>query len=228
MKDLRNRNGLEGQIADGIEKEFGRFARQLSKLIPGLDSAADAIPYEEWVAHSDKLNGVIAPLINNVYMQRSGEIIDALGFTSVDWGLVDTNAADWARRYAAELVRNISDTSRAKITQLIPQYFEQQWTQGQLTEQIMGANGSFSRTRAEMIARTEVTNAASQGAQQTAAELARQGIVMVPIWNTRHDEIVSRCPICAPRHGKVIENNEFPPGHPRCRCWVTYEYQKAE
>jgi hypothetical protein len=79
--------------------------------------------------------------------------------------------------------------------------------------------------RAEMIAVTEVTRAASQGEQAIARELARAGIVMTPIWNTNQDDIV--CPLCGPKNGKEIEDGQFPPRHPRCRCWVSYELPKV-
>jgi hypothetical protein len=47
-----------------------------------------------------------------------------------------------------------------------------------------------------------------------AKELEEQGIKMVPIWNTREDEIV--CPICGPRNGLEITDDEYPPIHPNC------------
>jgi hypothetical protein len=49
---------------------------------------------------------------------------------------------------------------------------------------------------------------------------------MVPIWQTSNDERV--CPICGPKHGKEITDGKFPPAHPRCRCWVTYEFPEGE
>jgi len=92
----------------------------------------------------------------------------------------------------------------------------------QLTAQILELIGS--PIRAEMIAVTEVTRAASEGEQAVARELARQGIIMTPFWNTNRDELV--CPICEPRNNQEITDGMFPPAHPRCRCWVNYELPK--
>lgn len=226
MPDLNDRDGWENKLADGVESELQRFARQLGKLIPTLAAVSTQIPLEHWDTHTEKLLAATAPVLHDIFLARSNELIDALGFTSVDWGLVDTAASGWARDYGYNLVTGINATTQDKLRNLIPQYFEQQWTQGQLTEQLMNVHGAFGRTRSEMIARTEVTRAASEGTQQTQRELAQQGITMQPIWRTREDEIV--CPICGPRADlPIVAGNatmgEHPPAHPRCRCWETLE-----
>ena len=146
-------------------------------------------------------------------------------FLGVEWGLVNEAAANWARQYTFELVKDLVDTSRRTLQKLIPQYFEQQMTQGQLREMLTPL---FGPVRAEMIATTEVTRAASEGEQGIAKELSLQGIDMVPIWLTNNDEIVRRCPVCWPRHNKPIEDGQYPPGHPRCRCWVGHVFKKDE
>ena len=224
--DLANREEYEQKIADALEKEFNRFSRELGKLIPALSAAAFDIPGDVLTAHNEKLLATLAPQMRDIMLARAAEIIEALGFTSIDWALVDSAASEFARRYTYELIRGINSTTQQRLQSIIPQFFEQQWTQGQLTEQLMNANGAFGRLRAEMIARTEVTRAASESVQQTKRELQKQGIAMVPVWRTRNDELV--CPICGPRNGLVIEpgndtNGEYPPAHPRCRCGVSLE-----
>ena len=82
-----------------------------------------------------------------------------------------------------------------------------------------------------MIARTEVTRAAVEGERALVKEtndiVSQHGIdPMVPIWQTRNDEIV--CPICGPKHNKEIKDGEYPPAHPRCRCWVTHRLPKMK
>ena len=225
IPDLTGRDAFEDKFNSALYAEFQRFARMLGKVIPGFQSAFDNIPPEEWMKHTDKLNGIISPTMAEVFRTRSSDIIDNLGFTDVDWGLVDTAASDWARSYGGQLVKGITSTTQTRVQQLTADYFEQQWTQGQLTEQLMAENSAFSRKRAEMIARTEVTTAASEGTQETKRQLAKQGVDMVTIHRTRNDEIV--CPICGPRNGEEITANDtHPPLHPRCRCWETLEFAK--
>jgi hypothetical protein len=79
-----------------------------------------------------------------------------------------------------------------------------------------------------MIAITEVTRAAAEGERATVREIAKEGIKMVEVWQTKNDEIV--CTICGPRHGKKVgdgwSRNDGPPAHPRCRCWINHEFEK--
>jgi len=238
VADLSDRDGIEGTFADALAKELARFARMLGSAIPGLESAFASIPQEEWNRHTDKLNGIITPTLSSVFRTRAQDIIRDLGFTDIDWGLIDAESAAWARNYAGRLIGGITDTSQARVRQLVSDYFEKQQTQGELVNKLLldkelrqaltADGGTFSRSRAEMIARTEVTQAVSESTQETKRHLASQGFEMVPIWNTRNDEILRSCPICAPRHNLEIKPDnatmgQYPPGHPRCRCWPTLE-----
>jgi hypothetical protein len=77
--------------------------------------------------------------------------------------------------------------------------------------------------RAKLIATTEVTRAAVQAEVDQVKELAADGIKMVAIWDTQHDNKV--CPICRPRDGKKQGDGwtDPPPAHPGCYCalrWV--------
>ena len=152
---------------------------------------------------------------------------DDFEITGIDWTLVNQDAADWARDYAFDdFAEQITTTSREALQRLIPAYFEEGMTQGELSKALAGV---FSPDRIEMIARTEVTRAASEGEQEIAAQLAAQGVQMQPVWQTRNDELV--CEICGPRNGKKIGvdiMDEYPPAHPRCRCWVTHEFMESD
>jgi len=79
----------------------------------------------------------------------------------------------------------------------------------------------YGRTRAEMIAMTEVNRARSIGQLIATQWLRRKGIEIELIWMTAADERV--CPVCNPLHqtprrvwSRVIPGG--PPAHPRCRC----------
>jgi SPP1 gp7 family putative phage head morphogenesis protein len=82
----------------------------------------------------------------------------------------------------------------------------------------------YGPVRAEMIAVTETTRAAVQGQAALVDELNKEGIVMVATFLTSEDETV--CPICAPLNGKQVDESEFPPLHPRCRCDIAYSFEK--
>ena len=220
MPDVFDRDGKEAAIARVLGREFNRARMALLGLIPGLEEWMTDVAPEFWGDHRANLVSGVTPLMSGVYVSQAATMLDEFEVLGVDWGLVNESAVDWARRHTYDLVTGLTDTSRRTLQKLIPGYFENQWTQGQLRDYLTPTFGSM---RAEMIARTEVTNAASEGEQETARLLAEQGIVMQPVWQTRNDEIVQECPICWPRHNQPINDGEYPAAHPRCRCWVTYE-----
>ena len=221
MPDVLDRDEKEALIAKVLGREFNRTRIELMALIPELDRwLADVAP-EFWERHRAELTKSLAPILAGVFMAQAQTMLADFDFLGVEWGLVNEAASKWATSYTFDLVKNLTDTDRRTLQKLIPQFFENQWTQGQLREQLSPLFGSM---RAEMIARTEVTRAASEGEQTLARQLEAQGIKMIPIWLTRMDEIV--CPICGPRANKKIGveiSDEYPPAHPRCRCWHRYD-----
>lgn len=140
------------------------------------------------------------------------------------WELANNAAAQWALQYSYELVRGLIRTTRDRIADEIEQYVLNSETIGQLMQQIAAGSG-FSEQRAMMIAVTEVTRAFAQGSLES---WRASGVTQGKRWNTNNDEIVAACPICAPLHRMVVPlDAEFPgglfapPGHPRCRCWLS-------
>ena len=140
----------------------------------------------------------------------------------VDWALINEAASAWARQYAGQLIGGIMDTTRRAVGGLIGNFFDQGWTMGDLTSRL---GRIYSPVRADMIAQTEVTRAAAQGELGVVKEIERDaGIRMAAIWFTSNDELV--CPICGPRHEAEQGDGwvQHPPAHPRCRCWVNYDF----
>lgn len=87
--------------------------------------------------------------------------------------------------------------------------------------------GAFPPERAEAIGTTEVTGAASAGAQTAreilADDLRRRGLQVLYHWYTSLDDRV--CPVCRPLHNRPetdwLEDYPLgPPAHPNCRCEV--------
>ena len=239
MGDVADRDEKEAMLARVLGLEFNKARIKLMALIPALEAFVREVSPEFWNEHSTALRSGIAPLLAKFFLDQAEDMLDDYAFLGVDWGLVNTAAADWARKYTFDLVKGITDTSRATLQKLIPQFFENQWTQGQLREAL---SPLFGVVRAEMIARTEVTRAAAQGEEETARLLAEQGIQMIPVWNTREDEIV--CPICgkdglSQRKADGVNGEGRPywtldgveytmPAHPRCRCWETHELPEVD
>jgi len=231
MADVTNRDAKEALISKPLSKEFSRFRIQLLSIIPGMDPWMMDIAPEFWVEHQAGLTAAISPVISGIYIAQAETMLDDFEIFGVDWGLANVDAADWAKQHTFDLVGGISNTSKKFVQGTVQQikdwtnelqisiseYFEKPGTIGQLSTRL---SGTFGTMRAEMIARTEVTRAASMGELQVSKYLAEQGIIMKHIWHTRNDELV--CTLCGPKDEKEIGVEiefGYPPEHPRCRCW---------
>jgi len=129
-------------------------------------------------------------------------------------------AAKWAKRHAAELAKDISETTRQAIADAIA---EQQEEGGDVD--ILAAVGD--ETRADLIARTESMRAANFGQREAWAQAVDAGLLTGDeqrTWIATGDEAL--CPICEALDGATAgldgeypdPGGEGPPAHPRCRC----------
>ncbi len=138
---------------------------------------------------------------------------------TVDWELANSNAAEWARLYGAQLVNNITGTTLTRLQTEIAAFIENGENMGQLRARL---EPLFGPLRADLIASTEVTRAFAEG---NLAAWRESGVTEGKEWRTSNDELV--CPICGPLADTVVGiDDEFPggfdgpPAHPRCRCWI--------
>jgi len=248
MPDIPNRDELERKIARLLGKYNRQQLAELMALMKNHPTLAN-VPIEFWDASQRELVKILMPFSEMVYLEAAGRLLETVPI-GVDWALVNTAAADWARSYSTLLAGQINNTSRqaiaTSIRNSIASFFEEGLTMGQLEERLASdpnlrqlftrdvrdrLGRGYGPQRASMIARTEVTRASMQGEVGIVQELAKQGVYMVAIWQTRNDELV--CPICGPRHGieklkgekEAYWDNEEP-AHPRCRCWVNHEFAK--
>ena len=157
-----------------------------------------------------------------------------------DYTLVHTAARDWARQYGAQLVRNVTDTTREAIRQSVGRWYENGEPLSSLRNDLLST--VFSERRAQLIAMTETTKAAAEG---THIGYVESGVVTEEVWMTANDEKV--CPYCGSLSGQVVAiggsffdklpnelrtgleqriarnpNVRFarPPAHPGCRCRI--------
>ena len=216
MADLANRDKLEKQYMRLLAKLLNAYGGRLLEELGDPPDLAN-LPPDFWDREAEELVRALAPFGERVYLDAAAQMMETLP-SGVDWALVNEAAVTWANQYTFELVRGITQTNINLLQTSVSAYFDQGQTIGELEQRLLNAFGPI---RAEMIAVTEVTRAASEGEQQIAKELAEQGIHLLPIWQTNNDALV--CPICGPKHNKEIKDGVYPPAHPRCRCWVNHE-----
>lgn len=153
-------------------------------------------------------------------LERAAELV---GMKYDDEGnLVENPDAQWA----------ISDTTREKIREIIAESFTKDTPMEEIKTAIQKAlqdeaegGGIFSEARAELIARTEVSNAQNRG---NFSVWETSGAVKTIRWLTSEDEKV--CPVCDENDDVVVEigdlfpsGDKYPGAHPLCRCVVVVE-----
>lgn len=209
--DVRNRSKLEQTLARKLAKQFAQQRRELEKYL-GDNPNYNQIPDPFWEDTAKAYLETVEPFLADVYAQQAGALTTDLG---VSWTLPNQAAATWASSYAYDLIKDINKNSQAMMQDAIQQYFVDQLTRGDLEDLIAR---TFGPVRAELIAVTEITRAASAGEDETIQGLKSQGIILEPYWQTNADDLV--CDICGPLHQK--QTDELPPAHPGCRCWKNY------
>lgn len=145
---------------------------------------------------------------------------------SIDWEITSAEAERWARKYSAELAKQISKNTRVRVGEQVASYIASPGADLQsLIDSIVQRN--ISEYRASVIAVTETTRAYARGSQ-----IAWQGAGVNKMqWKANHDEL--QCPYCSAVDQRIVEIGEpfgenadgeavtEPPMHVNCRCWLS-------
>lgn len=146
----------------------------------------------------------------------------------VDMDMTNPAASAWARRHAAELVKGIDEVTRRQLAGLFDDYFEGKVDTGTLAWKIQRL-GAFESDRAELIANTEIANAAHAGELAgIKATGAQYGITFKKRWRLSRES--HSCPVCIANSemGWIAADAAYPSGHdcptahPRCFCWQEF------
>lgn len=209
MPDIPDRDDQEAAYAKLIAKLLKAYG---GRLLEKLGDPPDLSNLDQsfWDEEAKELVKNLSPFGEQVFLDAALRLMETTPL-GVDWALVNERAVEWASRYTYDLVRGINQTTRGTLQRTLTDYFNLGLTREDLEGRIRPL---FGPVRAEMIAVTEVTRAASEGEQALARELHEQGIDMIPVWQTNNDELV--CPQCGPKHDQPIRDDIFPPEHPRC------------
>mgnify|MGYP001563048491 FL=1 len=172
-----------------------------------------------WAAETEIVTGVVSTLAaattNRGGLYAIGDLQRRYRI-GVDWGLVNTEAQQWAQAHAAELAKGLTATTRGQAQQVIADWVASGEPMPKLVGRLVAQAGT--ERRALLIAQTESTNAFAAGNRIAWKE---SGVVKREEWNTTQSERV--CPICRPLNGKVsrLGQGPRPAIHPGCQCWLT-------
>lgn len=149
--------------------------------------------------------------------------------------LENPRAVRWLRSRGADRVRGIDTTTRGYLRTVLTNATSEGWSYARTARVISARYSTFSkrqpqrhvRSRAELVAITEMGDAYEAGRQHFMAEAeAELDVTWELRWLTAADDRV--CPVCGPngQAGWVVRGTAFPSGHlhplahPACRCDV--------
>lgn len=222
LAGVKSRASMERRFQQALERTLnGQYDAVIKQLGDPPDMAK--LDARFWDSLDGDLRATLTRELERIYLDEAETAAGGFGI-GVDWGLVNADAANWARTYGFDLVKDIGDTTRAALREKVPAFFEEARTIGDLRESLAPL---FGDTRAQMIAVTETTRASVQGQRGTVDAIQRQGIQMQAVWLTNNDETV--CPVCRPLNGVKRGDDglyhhpnglsyDMPPAHVNCRC----------
>lgn len=208
-----SRATIERRIERLLRKVFREFEDTALQTVLGTG----IFDYE---AFRKRLVAMLGPVMQTVTREHVLDVAAEIG-VMFDPAIINTRAAEWARRYTYELVDGLVDTTRKVLQETISAFIETpELTHRDLAKML---EPTFGAVRAEMIGVTETTRAYSMATVQYQNLLEIEGLAMVRVWKTAADDRV--CPICAPLDEMPepdwpAEYEAGPPAHPRCRCGV--------
>jgi hypothetical protein len=235
------KEAYEDALILALARYWRRQAREIRKLLGEYypERKTTVAPPITWFDTAFDDDEGMARLL--VLLQQAAQdgvlLFSELVNLQIDYTLVNSQAADWARTYGYELVNGINQTSRDALQRAVSGFVE---TPGMTIGDVMKLL-PYTETRAAMVAVTEITRAYSTATELAGKELQREfpGVRVIKRWYTNQDDRV--CEICAPLHNQVVSIDEgftteddkslgipSPPAHPNCRCWISTTTALAE
>lgn len=185
-----------------------------------------AIDERFWQAEQQSLAAILLPRITQAAQDGAEQALADLprdARAGVDWNRVSGAAQQWATEHTYELVKGLTDTSRAFLRDAISEWI----SSGEpLAELVDNLAPMFGANRANLIAATEVTRAF---AQSNRIVWQASDAVTGMRFNTAADDHI--CAECGPLDGQVFaldDDENAPPLHPGCRCWLSPEVHVPE
>lgn len=200
------------QLRDEVRKADETDEEKADRLAEGFDLSTLQAVYEE-VAR--QLGDLAADSVDRALEQMG--MADGTGIFDV----VSERAVTAARERAAELVTDITDSTRTMLRDLIVNGLSDNIGLEEIAASIVSSTG-FSQERADLIARTEVADANSQAALEGYRGAAEAGVQVQKEWLLGPNP----CEVCQENAeaGPIDLDDDFPsgddapPAHPNCEC----------
>lgn len=148
---------FENKLLDRLTRFFSGESHRLQQLVK-QDGPQVLSTEAAWLEHEQKLANELAPIMDSLSRFAVGQVQEMVGAQVpqiTNWELVNRNAAEYARQYSADLVSDITDTTRARLREAVATWTESGEGIGRLTDRIDEIVDD--RSRARLIAISEST-----------------------------------------------------------------------
>jgi SPP1 gp7 family putative phage head morphogenesis protein len=213
-------------MEDNDDESQKKAASIVSDLdLSGLDNIGDIESTITDTATSDGM-GWVAEASSSI-LDGGGEAIVGVGEASGGmFATIHQRAVDYAKERTAELVTGIDEATRDNLRTTIASGIANGRSMDGISDDIKNAY-AFSRRRADLIARTEITMANQNGVLAGMHYSKENGVHIRKLWSL--DAVA--CPVCqANGDDGAIDLDEMfesgdqaPPAHPNCRCSLSSE-----
>lgn len=230
---------LQGSMARAFRSQGTAFLRRLVGLRSRYQPIQEAAAESEWgplfeQAEVDTLSlftEPFTPIAEAALLAGVRAVVADLG-VELSFDLANPRAVAYLRDHAATRVTGINEETRRQLRTILTRSVDEGWSYQRTAREISAKYRSFAvgsplkhiRSRAELIAVTEVGDAYEAGQMAAAQEMQQDGLRMQKAWRDVGDSRVD--PKCRANTGAgwIDLHSAFPSGaqrpldHPGCRC----------
>lgn len=191
-------SSFESEIQAAMEDAFTFQIEKLKSEILTQMSLDPLLSAATWEVQKAALLTVLQPILTQLVAFGVQRVKNTLGNSGLmlDWSLVNQDAVDWAAAHSAELVTEITDTTRTAVQQAVADSVTSGEGVTDLASRLSnildaGGNPLFSFARSKLIAQTEATTSFANSNNLAWASAGYAKAVFLPGRDS----------------------------HPNCRCW---------
>lgn len=208
---------IDYEVSDEIEELLAKFFETESKAIARAYSRSVRQMGYDW----DRWKKLIKPIakITSRQVESAAERAFVEVETTAGFNLKNIKAMEWSEENAATLIKGLTEETQANVRLIVNKGIGEGWARDKLSNAIM-EHHSFSKDRAQMIARTETQRAFNQGNLRGYKE---SGVVSGKYWLDMGTGVCEVCQMNVAAETIGFEENfpsghDAPPAHPNCRC----------